>query len=138
VKQRPAQRQAITSLHTKNLTLSGRLLNQYFSSLEIKNTNKHNHIYRLDKWLNTVAQRNPEEALTATEIYLTYARRNNCHMHDTENNSTQLLNRLFGEAEEREESDQGLMLRRVVTVQDDLLSLGVAGISDWLKAAERP
>lgn len=27
---------------------------------------------------------------------------------------------------------------QVVAVQDGLLSLGVTGVSDWLKAAERP
>ena len=48
------------------------------------------------------------------------------------------MTRLFGEAEEREESDGGAMLRSVVEVQDTLLSLGVNGVTDWLKAAERP
>lgn len=47
------------------------------------------------------------------------------------------MTRLFAEAEEREESDHGAMLQRVVSVQDLLLSLGVNSISDWLKAAER-
>ncbi|MFJ2362199.1 AAA family ATPase [Pseudomonas sp. NPDC087697] len=114
------------------------LLNHYFAALESKGTNNHNHIYGLDKWLTTVAQRDPEEALTATEIYLAYVRRNSCHMYDDGNNLTQLLNRLFGEAEEREEADEGVMLQRVVSVQDDLLALGVTAVSDWLKAAERP
>jgi len=48
------------------------------------------------------------------------------------------MTRLFAEAEEREESDGGSMLQRVVAVQDTLLSLGVNGVVDWLKAAERP
>ena len=39
---------------------------------------------------------------------------------------------------EREESDCGAMLKRVVSLQDDLMSLGVNSINDWLKAAERP
>lgn len=30
------------------------------------------------------------------------------------------------------------MLQRVVSVQDELLSRGVFGVSDWLEAAERP
>ena len=47
------------------------------------------------------------------------------------------MTRLFAEAEEREESDNGAMLQRVVAVQDTLLSLGVSAINDWLKAAER-
>ena len=48
------------------------------------------------------------------------------------------MTRLFAEAEEREESDQGDMLQRVVTIQATLLALGVSSISDWLEAAERP
>ncbi len=47
------------------------------------------------------------------------------------------MTRLFAEAEEREESDHGAMLIRVVAVQDLLLSLGVDSIDSWLKAAER-
>jgi hypothetical protein len=45
---------------------------------------------------------------------------------------------LFAESEEREESDNGSMLARVVRVQDLLLSLGGNSINDWLNAAERP
>lgn len=48
------------------------------------------------------------------------------------------MTRLFAEAEEREESDGGMMLRSVVDIQDTLLSLGVNGVIDWLKSAERP
>jgi hypothetical protein len=44
---------------------------------------------------------------------------------------------LFKEAEEREESDDGDMLQRVVKIQDMLLKLGVDGIDSWLQAAER-
>ena len=47
------------------------------------------------------------------------------------------MTRLFAEAEEREESDHGAMLKRVVAVQDLLLSLGVNSLNDWLEAAER-
>ena len=58
--------------------------------------------------------------------------------YDYDNQLTQVLTRLFSEAEEREESDHGAMLRRVVILQDTMLSLGVNGIGDWLRAAERP
>ena len=60
------------------------------------------------------------------------------YLYDSDNNLTQLLTRLFDEAEEREESDDGAMLQRVVSVQDTLLFLGIDGVNDWLKAAERP
>lgn len=59
-------------------------------------------------------------------------------MYDHDGNFTQLLTRLFAEAEEWEEADGGVMLRRVVSMQDELLSRGVSGVSEWLAAAERP
>ena len=77
-------------------------------------------------------------ALESTEIYLNYVRRVKPYLYDHENNLTQLLTRLFAQAEEQEESDGGAMLQRVVTVQDTLLALGVNGVNDWLKDAERP
>ena len=76
-------------------------------------------------------------ALEATEIYLDFVRRTKPHVYDHENNLTQLLTRLFAQAEEQEESDSGATLQRVVAVQDALLALGVNGVNDWLKAAER-
>lgn len=77
-------------------------------------------------------------ALEATEIYLEFVQRTKPYLYDHENNLTQLLTRLFAQAEEQEESDNGAMLQRVVSVQDALLALGVNGVNDWLKAAERP
>ena len=76
--------------------------------------------------------------MAVTEIYLQYVRNSKPYLYDHENNITQLLTRLFSEAEEREEFDGGEMLCRVVAIQDGLLSLGVDDVSDWLKAAERP
>ncbi|NIG44309.1 AAA family ATPase [Enterobacter sp. Acro-832] len=90
------------------------------------------------EWLNSVSQSDPEQALVATEIYLNYMRHSKQYMYDRNNSLNQLMTRLFGEAEEREESDDGAMLQRVVALQDILLSMGVKGIADWLKAAERP
>ena len=82
--------------------------------------------------------RDPMAALEAAEKYLGYVQRRRPHLYDHQNNLTQLLTRLFAQAEEQEESDQGAMLQRVVAIQDTLLSLGVSGVNDWLKAAERP
>ncbi len=76
--------------------------------------------------------------MASAEIYLAYVKHTKSYLYDHENNLTQLLTRLFAEAEEREESDHGAMLQRVVVVQDALLSIGVSNINDWLKAAERP
>ncbi|WP_369933800.1 AAA family ATPase [Xanthomonas tesorieronis] len=99
---------------------------------------RHHRLSGLHEWLNATSQRDPEQALAVTEIYLAYVSHCKPYLYDHENSLTQLVTRLFAEAEEREESDYGAMLQRVVIVQDTLLSLGVNGVADWLKAAERP
>lgn len=99
---------------------------------------RHHRLFGFHEWLNATAQHDPEQALAATEIYLAYVSHSKPYLYDHENSLTQLMTRLFAEAEEREESDNGAMLRRVVVAQDTLLSLGVNGVADWLKAAERP
>lgn len=99
---------------------------------------KYHRLFGFHEWLNATSQHEPEQALAATEIYLGYVIHSKPHLYDHENSLTQLMTRLFAEAEEREESDDGAMLRRVVVAQDTLLSLGVNGVAEWLKAAERP
>jgi hypothetical protein len=114
------------------------LLQRYFDVLEKDTVNHRHRLHGLDAWLSNTAQRDPEQALAVTEIYLAYVKRTKPYLYDHKNNLTQLLTRLFANAEEREESDHGDMLRRVVAVQDILLGLRVDGIDKWLKAAERP
>jgi hypothetical protein len=109
-----------------------------FSVFESGDKNKQDRLFRFHEWLNVISQSDPEYALAATEIYLSYVGKSKLNLYDHENNLTQLITRLFSEAEEREESDSGDMLQRVVVVQDIVLSLGVNGVADWLKAAERP
>lgn len=99
---------------------------------------RHHSLFGFHEWLNSNSQHDPEQALAATEIYLAYASYCKPYLYDHEDNLTQLMTRLFAEAEEREESDYGAMLQRVVVAQDTLLSMGVNGVADWLKAAERP
>ena len=99
---------------------------------------KHHRLFGFHEWLNATSQHDPERALAATEIYLAYVVHSKPYLYGHEKSLTQLMTRLFAEAEEREESDGGSMLNRVVVVQDTLLSLGVNGVDDWLKAAERP
>ena len=94
-------------------------------------------MFHFNEWLNATSQRDPEFALTVTEIYLAYASNTKLHLYDHDNQLVQLVTRLFGEAEEWEESDQGAMLARVVSVQDTLLSLGVTSIAEWLQDSER-
>jgi hypothetical protein len=95
-------------------------------------------LYGFHEWLNAISLLDPLYALTAAEIYLDYAANNKLYIYDHHNNLMQLITRLFTEAEEREDADNGEMLHRVVSIQDTLLSLGLNTITDWLKAAERP
>ncbi len=99
--------------------------------------NKQPHLVGFDEWLNATSQRDPDLALAATEIYLAYVSRAKPFFYDHKNRLVQLMTKLFAEAEEREESDNGAMLERVVAVQDLMLSFWVTSINDWLKAAER-
>ncbi len=103
-----------------------------------ENDKEQNMIHGLEEWLNTLSQYYPEQALDGIEAYVKYAKQAFPYMLDYKNNLTQLMTRLFAEAEEKEESDNGDMLLRVVSVQDRLLSLGINGIQEWLEAAERP
>lgn len=106
--------------------------------LESEDESSRNDIYGFDAWLNATSLRDPMYALEASEIYLDFVRCTKAYVYDHENNLTQMLTRLFAQAEEQEESDSGAMLQRVVALQDTLLALGVNGVNDWLKAAERP
>lgn len=114
------------------------LVRLFFAALEYDNDNNNRHLFGFDEWLNATSHHDPDQALAAAEVYLAYASRNRPYIYDHDNNLTQLMTRLFAEAEEREESDRGAMLQRVVLLQDILLSLGVDSVNDWLKAAERP
>lgn len=113
------------------------LIQLCFSVFESDSEGKHHRLFGFDEWLNAISQRDPELALAATEIYLAYVSRAKPIFYDHENRLVQLMTRLFAEAEEREGSDHGAMLKRVVAVQDLLLSLGINSINEWLKAAER-
>ncbi len=123
--------------NTPPVSIPIELIRLCFRVFENDSEHKHHRLFGFDEWLNAIAQRDPELALAATEIYLAYVSRAKPYFYDHENRLVQLMTRLFAEAEEREESDHGAMLQRVVSVQDLLLSLGVNSINDWLKAAER-
>ena len=114
------------------------LIGLYFAVLQTDSDNRHRDVFGFTKWLNLIFRRDPEHALAATEIYITYLSNTVNYLYDHENLLGQLMTSLFAESEEREESDQGSMLTRVVKVQDLLLSLGGSSINDWLNAAERP
>jgi len=114
------------------------LLKRCFALLEIEPESARGDIYGFDAWLNATSLQDPVTALEATEIYLRFVQRTKPYVYDHENNLTQLLTRLFAQAEEEEELDCGSMLQRVVAIQDTLLALGVNGVNEWLKIAERP
>jgi hypothetical protein len=122
---------------TPPISIPLRLLQLYFNVFENDNEDKYHDIYGFGEWLNAISQRNPDYALIATEIYLDYIKRTKRDHYDYNNQLVQLLTRFFAEAEEREESDQGEMLNRIVLLQDLMLSLGISSINDWLKVAER-
>lgn len=99
---------------------------------------KDSYLYELPEWLNAWSQRDPEYALAVTELYFYFVINGEINLYDHENHFAQMMTRLFAEAEEREESDDGDMLRRVIEIQDRSLTIGVSGLNEWLKAAERP
>lgn len=123
---------------TPLLSMPTELIQRCFALLEAETESTQREFYGFDAWLNATSTRDPMSALESTEIYLNYVQRFKPYLHDHENNLTQLLTCLFAQAEEQEELDGGAMLRRVVAVQDTLLALGVNGVNDWLKDAERP
>jgi len=100
------------------------LIRLYFAVLQTDSENRHRDVFGFTKWLNFAFRSDPEHALAATEIYITYLSNAVNYFYDHENLLVQLMTSLFAESEEREESDNGSMLARVVRVQDLLLSLG--------------
>ncbi|WP_234704839.1 hypothetical protein, partial [Achromobacter marplatensis] len=98
---------------------------------------QYSEIYGIEKWINECAFWDPGLALSHIEAYIGFVRSSSSFIYDHENNLTQLLRSLFAQAEELEESDGGEMLRRVVILQDHLLALDIAGVHEWLRAAER-
>ncbi|WP_312228103.1 AAA family ATPase [Pseudescherichia sp.] len=134
------QMENIFNIDTGVLSVPTELIGHCFSIFEKNrdNGNGDHEFFRFHEWLNAISQQDPEQALAITEIYLAYFNRMKTYLYDHDNSLTQLMTRLFAEAEEIEDIDSGTMLQRVVAVQDTLLSLGVEGVAEWLKAAERP
>lgn len=94
-------------------------------------------LYGFMEWLEVLSETHIEETLEATEIMLSVDGLawdlDSWHL-----TSGSVLSRLFQEAEDREASDGGHFLRRVIGVQDILLKSGTYGLDQWLKDAERP
>lgn len=114
------------------------MLKRFFALLETEKSTQ-TSLFRFDAWLNAASSIiGPIYALEATEIYLDFFRRTKRHLYGDEGALTQLLTRLWAQAEEEEESDSGATLKRVVAAQDALLAAGAVRLDDWLRAIERP
>ncbi|NVC95866.1 ATP-binding protein [Vibrio natriegens] len=124
--------------NSQTLSVPHQLLEHYFSVLNEGESQHKGKLLGFSEWLNAKSQHDPMQALSAAELYLAYIRSSRGYLYDQDHHLTQFLTRLFAEAEEQEELDDGQMLQRVVAIQDILLALGVRGIDDWLRAAERP
>jgi hypothetical protein len=93
---------------------------------------------RVDEWLSRFAEADPEQALEVSEIIAGICKaKDSTPFYDHQPLGT-LLTLLFREGEEREASDNGDFLRRVVALQDVFLSMPTSVLSEWLRAAERP
>lgn len=113
------------------------IIDKYLSAIEQDQSNNRFHLHGFDEWLNVMSQCRPDEALASAERFAVFVRDTKYQLYDLEDIS-QLMTRLFREAEEREESDNGVMLRQVIALQDAFLAIGVNGLQDWLRDAERP
>ena len=96
----------------------------------------HAGFYQFPNWLLALSERDCDAALCATELYLEQ-RKVRITTADSQT-LVKLLTVLFREAEEREEQDNGEMLRRVLHLQDCMLRKGISAIYDWFNEAERP
>lgn len=114
------------------------LLKRCFHLLEYQDNEHRPNIFGVEKWLNAVSMNNPHYCINALNMFIEFVNRTNYPLYGHRNNIPQLLTRLFGEAEEYEESDNGDMLEKVIAIQDSLLKIGVNGVYEWLEAAERP
>jgi hypothetical protein len=113
------------------------LVQKRFLIMQRPDVKEGNSLYEFDRWLAKLSSTWPDLALEAAHCLGDFLLTQSSPFYDHKSIG-QLLTQLFREAEEREEADQGSMLRRVVSLQDRLLANGVHGLQDWLAAAERP
>ncbi|MBS0298950.1 MAG: ATP-binding protein [Proteobacteria bacterium] len=113
------------------------IFDKYLSTIEQDQSDSHFHFYDIEGWLTATSQLRPDETLDSAEKLAAFIRNTKRPIYSS-GALSQLLTRLFREAEEREESDAGTMLRRVITLQDKFLAIGINGLQEWLRDAERP
>jgi hypothetical protein len=109
----------------------------YFSALEGEKSDERVNLYGFDDWLNLTCPLRPDETLESTERFAMFVERTKHRLYD-HGAVSKLMTSFFREAEEREESDAGIMLKRVIAIQDKFLAIGIHGLDEWLRDAERP
>lgn len=116
--------------------LPSEFIRSFFAARTRANSEQYKSLFSFLKWLSAMAPNFPDEALEAMEIMLAGEHGPSTDLwHLTD---VSILNSLLQEAEEREQSDGGAFLNRVIAVQDALLRIGAHGFDQWLKDAERP
>lgn len=113
------------------------IVNFFFDVLEKSKDNNQCGLYDFDSWLANLAKNYPQNALILALRFIKFVQKTNFHFYTHDNAIFQLLNRLFREAEEIEETDNGIMLQQVIALQDACLAININGFESWLKEAER-
>jgi len=91
----------------------------------------------LGEWLIDLSANHLDEAIVLAICYARIVKVSSESIYDYEDRYPSLLTSLFREAEEREISDNGDMMRKVLELQDLLVSVGIPSIEGWLRSAER-
>jgi len=100
-------------------------------------THKGPHFWDLGEWLIGLSANHPDEAMDMAFCFARFMKGRGESIYDYEDRYPSLLTNLFREAEERELSDNGDLMRKVLELQDLLVSVGIASIEGWLRSAER-
>ena len=93
--------------------------------------------HNLDDWLVANAESRVDDALEVAETVMA-AMKAGAELYFDSDSLGAMLTAFFREAEDREELDNGVTLRRVIALQDAILELPHTSIESWLRAAERP
>lgn len=121
------------------LCVPSELVRRMFAALrQSVSERKHYHPHWFLAWIANTSKTNVELSLSSLEELAQFLAETGQTLYDSTGDIPKALTELFREAEERELSDGGVLLRRVIEVQDRLLTIGVHGLEEWLKAAERP
>lgn len=123
--------------HQPPILIPPDIFDKYLSIIERDQSDSHFHFRNIESWLNSASRLWPDETLDSAERLAAFIQSTK-HPIYSFGALSQLLTRLFREAEEREESDTGTMLRRVIALQDTFLGIGINGLQEWLRDAERP